>query len=280
MTIGSDGNSLLVKASGSDPTSVRTIPEVPPRANILGVGVHALNLDSTLGLMESAIVDGVKGYICVTNVHAVIEARKDPGYRRVLNNSFLTLPDGMPTVWVGQSQGFNTMEQVNGPDLMLKLCEISCRRGYTHFFYGGQPGVAEELKDSLTGKFPGLKVVGTYCPPFRPLNGEEQREVRGLFAQLKPDVTWIGLGAPKQELFMAEYWKSLDTTLMVGVGAAFDMHTGRIRDAAPWVKRAGLAWVNRLAQEPGRLWKRYLTTNSRFLCEITLQLSKLKTYDL
>jgi N-acetylglucosaminyldiphosphoundecaprenol N-acetyl-beta-D-mannosaminyltransferase len=252
---------------------------IPARANVLGVGIHALNLGATLDLMESAIVGGKKGYICVTNVHAVIEARKDAGYRRVLNNSFLTVPDGRPTVWIGQSQGFKAMDQVCGPELMLRFCEMSCRKGYSHFFYGGQPGVSEQLKDSLTRKFPALKVVGTYCPPFRPLNGEEESEIRGLFARLKPDVTWIGLGAPKQERFMADYWNSLDTTLMVGVGAAFDVHTGRISDPPKWLKRAGLAWLHRLAQQP-RLWKRYWKTNPRFLCEITLQLLKLRTYDL
>jgi len=172
------------------------------------------------------------------------------------------------------------MDQVSGPELMLKFCEMSCGKGYSHFFYGGQPGVVEQLKDSLTRRFPGLNVVGTYCPPFRPLNREEESEIRGLLAKLKPDVTWIGLGAPKQELFMAAHLDNLDTTLMVGVGAAFDVHTGRITDPPLWVKRAGFAWLHRLGQEPRRLWKRYLTTNSRFLCEITLQLLKLRTYDL
>jgi len=226
------GAALVTEARGSDPISL-SAKTIPPRANVLGVGIHALDWENTLELMESAIVEGRKGYICVTNVHVVIEARKDPRYRRVLNNSFLTLPDGRPTVWVGQTQGFKAMEQVNGPDLMLKFCEISSRKGYSHFFYGGRPGVAEQLKDFLMRKFPGLNVVGTYCPPFRPLALEEEEEVQKLFSRLRPDITWIGLGAPKQELFMAGHLESLDTKLMVGVGAAFDMHTGRLRDAPP-----------------------------------------------
>ncbi len=253
---------------------------IPPRANVLGVGIHAINLDSAVELMESAVVSGRKGYVCVTNVHAVMEAQKNPHYKQVLNGAFLTLPDGRPTVWVGRSQGLREMDQVGGPDLMLKFCEVSSRKGYTHFFYGGQPGVAEQLKDSLTRRYPGLRVVGTYTPPFRPLSVEEESEVCDLLARLKPDVAWIGLGAPKQELFMAQYLGLLKTTLMVGVGAAFNMHTGRIKDAPRWMKRAGFAWLHRLFQEPRRLWKRYLKTNPRFLWAITLQLLRLKKYEL
>lgn len=252
----------------------------PRRANVLGVGVHAIKLESAVELMESAILSGRRGYVCVTNVHAVMEAQKNAGYKRVLNSSFLTLPDGRPTVWVGRSQGLKEMDQVGGPELMLRFCEISSRKRYTHFFYGGQPGVAEQLKDSLTRQFPRLRVIGTYTPPFRALNQEEELEVRDLLARLKPDVMWIGLGAPKQELFMAQYFGRMDTTLMVGVGAAFNIHAGRIIDAPGWIKRAGFAWLYRLAQEPRRLWKRYLKTNPRFLYEITLQMLRVKKFDL
>ncbi len=252
----------------------------PRRANVLGVGIHSLNLQSAVGLMESAVVCRRQGYVCVTDVRVVIEAQDDPTYRKVLNNSFLTVPDGRPTVWVGWSQGYDHMDQVGGPDLMLQFCQLSSQKGYTQFLYGGAPGVAEQLRDVLTRRYPGLKVVGTYTPPFRPLSGSEESEVCKLLARLKPDVTWIGLGAPKQELFMAQYLKKFDTTLMVGVGAAFDMHTGRISDAPQWVKRLGFAWVHRLIQEPRRLWKRYLKSIPRFIWAIALQLFKLKKYDL
>jgi len=253
---------------------------VPRRANVLGVGIHAINLDVAVELMEVALVSSSKGYVCVTNVHAVMEAHKNAHYREVLNSSFLTVPDGRPTVWVGRTQGYSAMDQVGGPDLMLRFCEVSSRKGYTHFFYGGQPGVAERLRESLTNRYPGLSVLGTYTPPFRPLSQEEESELCNLLVRLKPDVTWIGLGTPKQDLFMAEYLGRLDTTLMVGVGAAFDMHTGRIKDAPRWIKRAGFAWMHRLAQEPRRLWKRYLETNPRFLCEIILELLRLKKYEI
>lgn len=258
------------------------IPEilVPRRANVLGVGIHGLNLQSAVELMELAVGSRRRGYVCVTDVRAVIEAQDDPAYLQVLNNSFLTVPDGRPAVWVGRAQGRARMNQVAGPDLILRFCELSSRKGYSQFFYGGAPGVAEQLKDNLSRRYPGLNVVGTYTPPFRPLNEPEEREICDLFASLKPDVTWIGLGAPKQEFFMARYLNRLDTTLMVGVGAAFDMHTGRIGDAPQWIKPLGLAWVHRLIQEPRRLWKRYLKCNPRFVYAITLQLLGLKRYRL
>jgi N-acetylglucosaminyldiphosphoundecaprenol N-acetyl-beta-D-mannosaminyltransferase len=172
------------------------------------------------------------------------------------------------------------MQQVGGPDLILRFCQLSSQKGYSQFFYGGAPGVAEQLRDVLTRRYPGLKVVGTYTPPFRSLNPQEEFEICELLARLRPDVTWICLGAPKQELFMAQYLGKFDTTLMVGVGAAFDMHTGRIKDAPQWVKHLGLAWVHRLIQEPKKLWKRYLKVNPRFICAITLQLLGLKKYNL
>lgn len=270
---------MTMEVSNSKQEPSLALP-MPRRANVLGVGIHAIKLESALELMESSIVSGRKGYVCVTNVHAVMEAQKNAYYKQVLNGAFLTVPDGRPTVWVGRSQGLTEMDQVGGPDLMLKFCELSSRKRYTHFFYGGLPGMSEQLKDSLTRRYPGLRVVGTYTPPFRPLNLKEESEVCDLLAKLKPDVTWIGLGAPKQELFMAKYLGRLNTTLMVGVGAAFDMHTGRIKDAPRWMKRAGFAWLHRLFQEPRRLWKRYVKTNPRFLWEITLQLLRLKKYEL
>jgi N-acetylglucosaminyldiphosphoundecaprenol N-acetyl-beta-D-mannosaminyltransferase len=258
-----------------------TAPEfsVPRRANVLGVGIHSLNLESAVEMMEAAVISKVRGYVCVTGVHGVIEAQDSPAYRRVLNNSFLTVADTSPMAWVGRAQGCKGMGQVGGPYLILRFCQLASQKGYSQFFYGGAPGVAEQLRDVLTRRYPGLKVVGTYAPPFRPVNRQEESEISELFARLKPDVTWIGLGAPKQDLFMAQYLGRFDTTLMVGVGAAFDMHVGRIKVPPHWMARAGLAWVYRLMLEPKRLWRRYLKANPRFIWAITLQLLGLKKYN-
>lgn len=161
---------------------------------------------------------------------------------------------------------------------MLEICRLSLAKGYTHFLYGGKPGVAQRLQGELQREFPGIRILGTYCPPFRQLNGAEEDELIQLVADLKPDLFWVGLSTPKQERFMAEFIHRLDTKLMLGVGAAFDIHAGLLRDSPAWIKKAGLQWLHRLTQEPARLWKRYLINNPEFLVKICLQLTGLKRY--
>jgi N-acetylglucosaminyldiphosphoundecaprenol N-acetyl-beta-D-mannosaminyltransferase len=239
---------------------------------ILGVKVHATSMDRALSRIESILAHGDKGYVCVTGVHGIMESQVDSSLKRIINYSILTTPDGRPTVWVGWLRGFFKMRQVTGPDMMLRICALSAEKGYTHFFYGGNTGVVEQLKDSLTQRFPGLNVVGTYTPPFRPLSAEEETELIRTVAKLKPDFFWVGLSTPKQEKFMDQYLSKLDTRLMLGVGAAFDIHTGRIKDAPYWMKLMGVQWLHRIYQDPGRLWKRYLINNPKFVYRITLEL--------
>jgi N-acetylglucosaminyldiphosphoundecaprenol N-acetyl-beta-D-mannosaminyltransferase len=163
---------------------------------------------------------------------------------------------------------------------MLRVCEFTQPRSFTHFLYGGAPGVAEELKRRLEQRFPGLKVVGTYTPPFRPLTSEEEQGLARLVSGLKPDIFWVGLSTPKQEQFMAQYWQRLEATLFFGVGAAFDFLAGRIRQAPRWMQRSGLEWLFRLGCDPGRLWKRYLRNNPLFLLRALCQLTRIKKYPL
>ena len=252
----------------------------PERLNVLGVGVHAIDMADALRIMESAIREGRKGYVCVTGVHGVMEAQRDPELRQILNQSLLTTPDGMPTVWVGRLQGHHNVRRVYGPDLMIDFCSATAASGLRHFLYGGQLGVAEELAVRLRTRVPGLNIVGTFTPPFRPLNRDEERDLKSLIASTKPDVLWVGLSTPKQEKFMAKYLNELDVKVMVGVGAAFDIHTTRLKDAPAWIKRSGLQWLHRLCQEPGRLWKRYLVNNPLFLLKISGQLLGLNRYPL
>ncbi len=252
----------------------------PPRANVLGVGVHAINMAQTVDLIEAAIDEGTRGYICVTGVHGIMEAQRNPELATILNRALLVLPDGMPTVWVGHTQGFHDMGRVFGPELMLNICARSVAKGYSHLLYGGDSGVADQLRDNLRRWYPGIKIVGAYSPPFRPLSQEEERQLVHIMERAKPDITWIGISTPKQENFMAKYNQWLPATLMIGVGAAFDLHTGRIQDAPQWMKQSGLQWVHRLAQDPRRLWKRYLLNNPRFLIKIALQLGRVRSYPL
>ena len=250
------------------------------RVNVLGVGISVLNLRTALDAIAEAVRDRRRGYICINGVHGVMEAQADAIFKNILNRAFLGTPDGIPMVWLGKLHGHREMNRVYGPDLMLEVCACSETSGCKHFFYGGADGVAEQLQRRLQEKFPKLEVVGTFTPPFRPLNVAEEKELQAMVHAAQPDILWVGLSTPKQEKFMAEFLPKLDVTLMVGVGAAFDFHAGRTRQAPRWMQRSGLEWLFRLACEPRRLGKRYLKNNPLFAWKIAGQLSGLKKYPL
>ena len=250
------------------------------RVNVLGVGISVLNLSLALEEITAAVRARRKGYVCVTGVHGVMEAQDDAVFRSILNNAFLCTPDGMPMVWMGKIHGHKEMRRVYGPDLMLDVCAWGERNGCHHFFYGGAPGVAELLAEKLKAKFPKMEVVGTYTPPFRPLNPDEEKQLAEMVRAAKPDIIWVGLSTPKQERFAAEFLPKLDATLIIAVGAAFDFHSGRVKQAPLWMQRSGLEWFYRLCQEPRRLAKRYFRNNPLFVLKILGQLSGLKKYPL
>ena len=250
------------------------------RVNVLGVGISVLNLPAALAAIGDAVRARRKGYVCVTGVHGVMEAQSDGAFRKILNSAFLCTPDGMPMVWMGRLRGHREMSRVYGPDLMLAVCEWSQKNPCRHFFLGGAPGVAEALRDRLTRRFAKLEVVGCYAPPFRALTAPEDLQLQEMIRATRPDIVWVGLSTPKQEKFMADMLPRLDVTLMIGVGAAFDFHSGRVRQAPRWMQRSGLEWFHRLGQEPRRLAKRYLRNNPLFLARIAGQLAGLKKYSL
>jgi N-acetylglucosaminyldiphosphoundecaprenol N-acetyl-beta-D-mannosaminyltransferase len=248
--------------------------------NVLGVAVSPINMGLALERITAALDRKEKGYVCVTGVHGVSEAQTDPGFRRILNRAFLCTPDGMPLVWVGRWRGQRQMGRVYGPDLMLAVLELSERTGWRHFFFGGGNGTVEVLWQKLLARFPRLQIAGVHEPPFRPLNSREQENLREDVRRARPDIMWIGLSTPKQERFMAEYLAKLDVTLMFGVGAAFDFHAGRTRQAPRWMQRSGLEWLFRLGWEPRRLAGRYLKNNPLFVLRILGQFSGLRRYPL
>lgn len=253
----------------------------PPRVNVLGVGLSAINQTSARELIFEAIASGRRGYVSVTGVHGVTEAQGDPAFREILNRSFLCTPDGMPMVWMGKLDGRRDMTRVYGPDLMLNICEASVARGFTHFFYGGNTGVADKLKRTLENRFPGLQVVGAFCPPFRPLEPGELADLQSQIAELRPNFVWVGLSTPKQERFMAEHLRLLpEAGIFFGVGAAFDLLTGLLKQAPPWMQRNGLEWLYRLYREPRRLARRYLVNNPLFIARVFLQRTGLRRYPL
>lgn len=245
------------------------------RCNILGVGVHALTIPLALECIGKAITDRTKGYICATPVHSIMLALDDSRYRRVLNQAFLCTPDGMPLVWVGRWDGHRAMERVYGPDLMRAVFAASANNGWRHYLYGSNAATLDALETRLLTAYPGVTIVGKHSPPYRPLTTSELKGLQDDVAACSPDFFWVGLGAPKQDFFMADHLSSLDTTIMIGVGAAFDFLSGGIKESPAWIRRMGLQWLHRLLTEPTRLWKRYLINNPRFVVHVLAQKMKL-----
>jgi N-acetylglucosaminyldiphosphoundecaprenol N-acetyl-beta-D-mannosaminyltransferase len=238
-----------------------------PTVDILGTNVAAVNLQDAVGLVENWVKNPDFGhYVCATGVHGITEGMRNPAIQEIHNKADAVVPDGMPLVWLGRQRGHHSMGRVYGPDLMLAVLKRATETGWTSYFYGGAPGVADALKIAMAQKFKGLKVVGTFCPPFRPLNASEESSILAEITRLQPDLLWVGLSTPKQELLMAR-WKAMgiQTKVMFGVGAAFDFHTGRVRQAPRWIQRCGLEWFFRLCLEPRRLGPRYLRNNPMFV---------------
>jgi N-acetylglucosaminyldiphosphoundecaprenol N-acetyl-beta-D-mannosaminyltransferase len=222
--------------------------------------------------------DGCR-YIAVTDMHSASEVLRDHQFRDVLNSADLVVPDGMAIVWLGRFHGHALRRRVYGPELMTTFCEQAARYGCRHFFYGGKPGIAKKLADIFATRFPGTRVVGTYSPPFRALTRGEDEEVMRRINESHADIVWVGLGAPKQEQWMHNHRERLKVQVLVGVGAAFNIHTGELRQAPQWMREHGLEWLFRLFQEPRRLWRRYLVQSSQFAFNVLLEAAGLRKFE-
>jgi N-acetylglucosaminyldiphosphoundecaprenol N-acetyl-beta-D-mannosaminyltransferase len=240
----------------------------PPRVDVLGVGVSCLTLDSTVEEVSGWVDRGEHRYVCVTGVHGVMESQRDPQLLRIHNRSGLTTPDGMPMVWSARWAGRREVSRVYGPDLMLAVLARAIERGWSSFFYGGGPAIAERLAHRLTTRFPGLQVAGTSTPPFRPLTPQEDAEIVQVINDSGAQLVWVGLSTPKQERWMAEHVARLRANALFGVGAAFDLVAGTVPQAPRWMQRSGLEWTYRLGREPRRLWRRYLRNNPAFVLKV------------
>lgn len=243
------------------------LPE-PERFRVLGVPVSAIDMAQALAhidLLTRQKRSERAAYVCVRDVNGVIESQRDPRLRAIHEQAALVTPDGMPMVWLGKRAGFEHIERVYGPDLMLAVCAVSKERGYRHFLYGGGEGVASLLERRLEQRFDGLEIVGIHTPPFRPLTWAERQAAAAEINASGADIVWVGLGSPKQEHWMAEMAPLLPGKVLIGVGAAFDFHAGLKRQAPRWIQRSGMEWAFRLATEPRRLWRRYLFNNTQFV---------------
>ena len=252
-------------------------PVIASSFRVLGVRVDAVQIPDVISRITSWIEERDTGkYIAVTGMHGVIEAHQNRRFFSILNLASLVVADGMPLVWIGRRYGFDLQRRVYGPELLEAFCRATGDR-HSHFFYGGAPGVAERLGEILKQRF-GIRVAGAYSPPFRPLNAEEKRHLQHLVQAAGPDIFWVGLSTPKQEIWMAEYRQLLAVPVMVGVGAAFDFLTGRTSQAPRWMREHGLECVFRLATEPRRLWRRYFIGGSRFVWHVALEMTRIKKY--
>jgi exopolysaccharide biosynthesis WecB/TagA/CpsF family protein len=267
-----------VKSSGATKMPSKHHPEGFPKLHetfdVLGVQVNAIQIPDVIDVMKKCIKERKRCHsIAVTGMHGVMEAQHDRAFKEVLNSADAVVPDGMPLVWLGRLRGLSLQRRVYGPELMMSFCEQTAEEGYRHFFYGGAPGVPEKLARILQEKIPSLQVAGAFSPPFRALTQEEDAEIVAAINATAPDIVWVGLGTPKQEIWMRGHRERMRAPILVSVGAAFDIHAGTKAQAPVWMREHGLEWLFRLAQEPGRLWKRYLVYGSEFVVRVCLDLA-------
>jgi len=231
---------------------------------ILKTKINVTNMKETVAYID-AHIDELRGkYICVSNVHTTVMCYENEKYRKIQNGAAMALPDGAPLSIYSRKKGYKEAKRVTGPDLMLEIFKTSHKTGYRHFFYGSTQETLDRMKTVIEKDYPGMIVAGMYSPPFRQLTEKEDKQIVKMINATKPDFVWVGLGAPKQEIWMYNH-KNQINGVMIGVGAGFDYLAGYIKRAPKWMQRLSLEWCYRLMQDPKRLGKRYFTTNVKFL---------------
>jgi N-acetylglucosaminyldiphosphoundecaprenol N-acetyl-beta-D-mannosaminyltransferase len=264
-------------SSGSAPDAPAPVPApavalAPPRAGVVGIPLGLTDYERTMDWMDAMIAAGQRGYLTAAAVHLVMVAREDPRTRAAVLGATLAVPDGQPLVWALRALGHADVSRVYGPELMARYCERAARRLTPVYLYGGRDqGALVQLTLNLRQRYPGLRIVGGYSPPFRPLTDEEEEWVVHDINRSGAQVVWVGTGQPKQEHWMADMRDRLEAPVLVGVGAAFDFHAGLVPQAPPWIQTLGLEWSYRLAREPRRLWRRYARYNPRFVAAFARQ---------
>jgi N-acetylglucosaminyldiphosphoundecaprenol N-acetyl-beta-D-mannosaminyltransferase len=249
-----------------EPATSNPPPSPPTRAEVLGIPLAVSDYDEVIAWMDATIAANARGWLTAAAVNLVMSANDDPTTMRAVLGAMLVVPDGQPLVWALRLLGHARSTRVYGPDLMAHYCAHAADNGTPIYLYGGRSEQALELlTQRLRERFPGLRIVGGWSPPFRPLSTEEQAQAVARIDGSGAQVVWVGTGQPKQELWMSEMRPLLAAPLLVGVGAAFDFHAGIVSQAPAWMQRCGLEWLYRLTREPKRLWRRYASQNPRFV---------------
>lgn len=232
---------------------------------ILKTNINVTNMSDTIKYIGEHLDDLRGKYICVSNVHTTVMSYENEEYRKIQNSAAMALPDGAPLSSYSRRKGYKQAQRVTGPDLMLELFAISREKGYRHYFYGATEETLQSMREVLERDYPGIEIAGMYAPPFRALTPQEDAQIVAKINESRPDFIWIGLGAPKQEEWMYQHMGQLQGVL-IGVGAGFDYLAGYIKRAPRWMQRMSLEWLYRLLQDPKRLWRRYFTSNVKFIC--------------
>ncbi|MBI1356926.1 MAG: WecB/TagA/CpsF family glycosyltransferase [Acidobacteria bacterium] len=264
--------------------------QAPQKQNVLGVGISATSYEEATAVCGSwveqrraAVKQGLEvpgRYVAVTSVHGIVNAVSQPDIQAILNGADMATPDGMPVVWALRSFGHKAQQRVYGPTLMLHVCAQAARFGHRIFLYGGRTETLPVLVQNLKARFPGIQIVDSYSPPFRPLTPEEDADCIRRIREADADIVFVGISTPKQERWMADHKAKLPGVVMFGVGAAFDFHAGRVEQAPGWMQRSGLEWFFRLTREPKRLWRRYVLETPRFLPLWAMQWAGLRTFSM
>ena len=265
-----------VSADGVE-RAAATAPDDPAKVPILGIPLALTDYDRTMDWIDEMVSARRRGYVSAAAVHLVMVSQEDDETRRAVLGCSLAVPDGQPLVWAMRSLGHDA-SRVYGPDLMARYCERSAKTGTRMYLYGGRnQGALVQLALNLRQRYPGVKIVGGYSPPFRALTDEETDRVIDDINGCGADVVWVGIGQPKQEQWMADFRDRLETPVLVGVGAAFDFLSGHKAEAPAFLHGTGLEWAHRLLTEPRRLWRRYLWGNVAFLRLAATELIRART---
>ena len=241
------------------------------RENVLGVGISAINMDSAIDIIAGWIARREKHYVCVTGVHGVMESQGSDELRAIHNRAGMVTPDGMPMAWLLRWGGHRGTDRVCGPEMMPLVFDRLQDSGARHFLYGATPETLAALERRLLELAPRSRIVGSHSPPFRSLTDAEHDEIAATINASGADIVWVGLSTPKQEYWMSKFRGLLDAPVLIGVGAAFDIHAGVVQRAPTFLRRTGFEWTYRLVKQPKRLWRRYFSSNPRFVALILMQ---------